>query len=131
MAKILTEKWFYVYGVPKRIHSDQGRSFVCMVLLKVELPLIILRVMANAKDLNRHYLIFFFVPCHLNRNESGCNCCHSSTLHIIQLCTTQHSLYELIFSQKPKLPVDHLLGSSDKAEEECSPSDWVVSIKSI
>ncbi|KAJ8415741.1 hypothetical protein AAFF_G00402980 [Aldrovandia affinis] len=24
VARILTEKWFYTYGIPKRIHSDQG-----------------------------------------------------------------------------------------------------------
>lgn len=27
VARVLTEKWFYVYGVPKCIHSDQGKSF--------------------------------------------------------------------------------------------------------
>ncbi|KAK0148238.1 Gag-Pol polyprotein [Merluccius polli] len=27
VARVLTEKWFYIYGVPQRIHSDQGRSF--------------------------------------------------------------------------------------------------------
>lgn len=27
VAKTLVESWFYRFGVPKRIHSDQGRNF--------------------------------------------------------------------------------------------------------
>ena len=27
VAKVLVDKWFQVYGVPSRIHSDQGKSF--------------------------------------------------------------------------------------------------------
>ena len=32
VAKVLVEKWFYVYGIPTRIHSDQGRSFDNQIL---------------------------------------------------------------------------------------------------
>ena len=27
ITKILVDKWFYVYGIPARIHSDKGCSF--------------------------------------------------------------------------------------------------------
>ena len=27
VAKVLVDKWFHVYGIPSRIHSDQGKSF--------------------------------------------------------------------------------------------------------
>ena len=27
VTKVLVEKWFHVYGVPSRIHSDQGQYF--------------------------------------------------------------------------------------------------------
>ena len=32
VAKIIVEKWFYIYGIPSRIHSDKGRSFENAIL---------------------------------------------------------------------------------------------------
>ena len=30
IAKVLVEKWFYVYGIPAHIHSNKGQSFMRM-----------------------------------------------------------------------------------------------------
>ena len=35
LAKILVEKWFYVYGIPAHIHSDKGQSFENAIISKL------------------------------------------------------------------------------------------------
>ena len=35
IAKILVEKWFYVYGIPAQIHSDKGQSFENAIISKL------------------------------------------------------------------------------------------------
>ena len=32
MARIIVDKWFYIYGIPSRIHSDKGQSFENAIL---------------------------------------------------------------------------------------------------
>ena len=32
MAKIIVDKWFYIYGIPARIHSNKGQSFKNSIL---------------------------------------------------------------------------------------------------
>lgn len=120
--------------MPKRIHSDQGRSFEGELLRRL------CELYGIAKSRTTPY------------HPEGNGQCErfNQTLHDLlrtlpqqkrkwpqllpQLLfaynttvhqSTQHSPYELMFGQKPKLPVDHLLGGCGEVEE-CTPSDWVV-----
>ena len=64
VAKTLIREWFMVYGVPQRLHSDQGRSFEpkllknsaqSTVLRSLGLHCTALRAMASASGLIVHY----------------------------------------------------------------------------
>ena len=63
VAKTLIREWFMVYGVPQRLHSDQGRSFepkslrnsAQSTVLSLGLHCTALRAMASASGLIVHY----------------------------------------------------------------------------
>ncbi|KAL0154049.1 hypothetical protein M9458_050649 [Cirrhinus mrigala] len=134
VAKILTEKWFYVYGVPKRIHSDQGRSFEGELLRR----LCDLYGITKSRTTPYHpegngqcerfnrtlHDLLRALPSEQKRKWPQLLpqllFAYNTTVHQ----STQHSPYELMFGQKPKLPVDQLLGGNE-VEVECTPSDWV------
>ena len=135
VVKILTEKWFYIYGVPKRVHSDQGRCFEGDLLKRL------CQVYGIAKSRTTPY------------HPEGNSQCErfNRTLHDLlrslpegkkrkwpqmlpQLLfaynttvhqSTGHSPYELMFGQKPQLPVDLLLGRADEEPASAAPADWV------
>ncbi|XP_067309059.1 uncharacterized protein [Pseudorasbora parva] len=136
VARILTERWFYVYGVPKRIHSDQGRNFEGELLKQL------CQLYGVQKSRTTAY------------HPEGNGQCErfNRTLHDLlrtlpiekkrawpqalpQLLfayntaahqSTGYSPYELMFGQKPKLPVDALLGR-DEESSSVTAQDWVVS----
>lgn len=139
MANILVEKWFCVYGVPKRIHSDQGRSFESELLKHLcdiygiqkshttpyhpegngqcerfnrTLHDLLRTLPPDKKGKRPHFLpqlLFAF----------------NTTVHQ----STQHSSYELMFGQKPQLPIDFLLGMAGEELVEGSVSDWILQHK--
>ncbi|XP_061584211.1 uncharacterized protein LOC133449095 [Cololabis saira] len=135
VARVLTEKWFYTYGVPQRIHSDQGRSFEGDLMKRL------CHLYGIEKSRTTPY------------HPEGNGQCErfNRTLHdllrtlpqekknkwpqylpqvLYAYNTTDHqstgySPYELMFGQKAQLPVDFLLGGSQKEPISGSAKDWV------
>lgn len=135
VVKILTEKWFYSFGVPKRIHSDQGRAFegellkrLCK-LYKIEKS----RTTpyhpqgnGQCERFNRtlHDLLRTLPPEQKRKWPRALPqllFAYNTTVHQ----STSHSPYELLFGQKPQLPVDFLLGLVREEPTTISHEDWV------
>ncbi|KAL7851957.1 hypothetical protein SRHO_G00177420 [Serrasalmus rhombeus] len=134
VAQILVEKWFYVYGVPQRIHSDQGRNFesdllksLCKIYGVQKSRTTPYRPQGNGQceRFNRtmHDLLRTLPseqkkrwPKHLPQLLFAYN----TTVHQ----ATSHSPYELMFGREPRLPVDSLLGVGEDLVEG-TVEEWV------
>ncbi|XP_076840784.1 uncharacterized protein LOC143485286 [Brachyhypopomus gauderio] len=135
VAKVLVERWFYKYGVPKRIHSDQGRNF------EGELLKSLCRLYGVEKSrttpyhpagngqcerFNRtmHDLLRSLPPEQKKRwplHLSHLLFAYNTTVHQ----STGYSPYELLFGQKPHLPVDFVLGQAEEEMVEGSVGEWI------
>ena len=81
VAKALVDKWFYVYGIPTRIHSDQGKSFDNKIIEQL------CKIYGVKKSTTTPY------------NPHGNSPCERSN------CTLQNLLKTLPKDQKPNWPV--------------------------
>lgn len=134
VAEVLVREWFYKYGVPARIHSDQGRNFEGIIIQQL------CAMYGITKSRTTPY------------HPQGNGQCErfNRTLHdllrtlpveqkhrwpeylpqlLFNYNTTPHqstgaSPFLLMFGQEPQLPVDFLLGrvAEPAAGEVC---DWV------
>ena len=139
VAKVLWEKYFVYYGLPARIHSDQGRDFESKVIKQLLFSLGIRKSRtspyhpqgdAQPERFNRTLLSMLGTL----QNEKK----HKWSQHISQLvhaynCTkndaTGYSPYFLMFGREARLPVDICFNTSVDGEHEHDHLQYVNKLK--
>lgn len=135
VAKVLVDCWFYRFGVPKRIHSDQGRNFESALIAQL------CQLYGIEKSRTTAYHPQGNGQCE-RFNRTLHDLLRSLTIekkrvwpkYISQLVwayntsthrSTGYSPYSLMFGVTPQLPVDFLLGAND-TDETSSWDEWVL-----
>ncbi|XP_038074823.1 uncharacterized protein LOC119742731 [Patiria miniata] len=127
VAKVLVEVWFQKFGVPRRIHSDQGRNFesqlvkdLCGVygIQKSRTTAYHPQGNGQCERFNRRSMTVS-AHCHPGKNadgpntfESSCSCTIASRTHLPAL-----SPFLVFMGQEPTLPIDLLLNPAADADK--------------
>lgn len=134
VARVLVSEWFYRFGVPARLHSDQGRNFESSLIQQLCSLYGIVKSRttpyhpegnSQCERFNRtlHNLLRT-LPVSRKRDWHVCLphvlYCYNTTPHQ----STGESPFFLMFGQEPRLPIDFLLGRVDSPVGG-TVHDWV------
>ncbi|KAG1932770.1 interleukin-1 receptor accessory protein-like 1-A [Pimephales promelas] len=139
VAKILCEKYFVHYGLPARIHSDQGRDFESR-LIKELLGMLGIRKSRTSpyhpqgdpqpERFNRTLLSMLGT---LDPAKKAKWSQHISQLVHAYNCTkneaTGYSPYYLLFGREARLPVDLCFGTSPDGDNEVTYQQYVETMR--
>ena len=120
VAKALVEHWFHVYGIPSRIHSDQGKSFDNKIIDALCKMYGVERTMTSPynprgnSQCERFNRTMFGLLKTLTKEQKGDWPSHLPALtfayNATPHSTTGYQPYELMFGRKAPAPCDNWLG---------------------